>query len=57
MASAEQAPMMEFPLTDSPLRSALVTGAPTLADGHVVVGGSPGLGIGLNETVLARYRA
>jgi hypothetical protein len=33
--------MMEFPLTDSPLRSALVTGAPTLADGHVVDGGSP----------------
>jgi len=56
MASAESAPMMEFPLTDSPLRNALVTGVPTLEDGDVVIGDAPGLGIALDPQVLARYR-
>ena len=57
MASAESAPMMEYPVTASPLRNELVTGMPTMRDGEVVIGDDPGLGVELDAQVVERYRA
>ena len=48
--------MMKFPVTASPLRNELVVDMPTTQDGEVVVGDEPGLGIGLNQTAIKRYR-
>jgi len=56
MASAETAPMMEYPITASPLRNDLVVGMPTMQDGQVVVGDDPGLGISLDSATIERYR-
>ena len=56
MASAEAAPMMEYPVTASPLRNALVIGMPQMVEGEVVVGDAPGLGIDLDPATLDRYR-
>jgi L-alanine-DL-glutamate epimerase-like enolase superfamily enzyme len=56
MASAEAAPMMEYPVTESPLRNELVTGIPRLQDGEVVIGDEPGLGIDLDADTIERYR-
>jgi L-rhamnonate dehydratase len=56
MASAQSAPMMEFPVTASPLRNQLVMGVPTMQDGAVLVGDEPGLGIDLDPDTIARYR-
>ena len=56
MASAESAPMMEYPVTASPLRNELVVGMPTMQGGEVVVSDEPGLGINLNQTAIKRYR-
>jgi L-alanine-DL-glutamate epimerase-like enolase superfamily enzyme len=56
MASAESAPMMEYPVTASPLRNELVRGMPAMADGEVLVGDAPGLGIDLDPGTIARYR-
>jgi L-alanine-DL-glutamate epimerase-like enolase superfamily enzyme len=56
MASAEAAPMMEYPVTASPLRNDLVRGMPQMRDGEVVVGDAPGLGIDLDPDTIARYR-
>ena len=56
VAAAEEAPMIEFPLTASPLRNRLVSGLPELRDGHVAIGDRPGLGIALDEETIARYR-
>jgi len=56
MASAEAAPMMEYPVTESPLRNKLVTGIPRLQDGEVVVADEPGLGITLDVDTIEHYR-
>jgi L-rhamnonate dehydratase len=56
MASAEAAPMMEYPVTASPLRNELVIGLPAMQDGEVVIGDEPGLGLNLDEAVIQRYR-
>ena len=56
MASAEDAPFMEYPVTPSPLRNELVTGLPRMVDGMVEVSEAPGLGIRLDPAVIARYR-
>jgi L-alanine-DL-glutamate epimerase-like enolase superfamily enzyme len=56
MASAEVAPMMEYPVTASPLRNELVIGMPTMQGGEVVIGDEPGLGLTLDEAVIQRYR-
>src|SRR5262245_54702142 len=57
MASAEEAPFMEYPVTRSPLRNELVLGLPRMADGMVEVTNAPGLGVSLDQSVIARYRA
>lgn len=56
MAAAEEAPMMEYPVTASPLRNDLVTGIPKMRGGEVVVGDASGLGIALDPATLQRYR-
>jgi L-alanine-DL-glutamate epimerase-like enolase superfamily enzyme len=56
MASAEEAPFMEYPVTPSPLRNELVTGLPQMVDGMVEVTDAPGLGIRLDPAVIERYR-
>ncbi len=56
MSSAEEAPFIEFPLTGSELRNALVPNAPRQVDGWVAVPQSPGLGIGVEESVVRQYR-
>jgi len=56
MISAESAPMMEYPVTASPLRNELVIGMPTMQDGEVFISDEPGLGIALDEAVVQRYR-
>ena len=56
MASAESAPMMEYPVTASPLRNELVIGIPAMRDGEVVIGDDPGLGVELDPQVVERYR-
>jgi L-alanine-DL-glutamate epimerase-like enolase superfamily enzyme len=56
MASAPEAPFTEYPLTESPLRNELVTGLPPLEDGWVPIPDGPGLGVGLDASVIERYR-
>jgi L-rhamnonate dehydratase len=56
MASAEEAPFMEYPVTPSPLRNELVAGLPRMVDGMVEVSDAPGLGIRLDPAVIERYR-
>jgi L-rhamnonate dehydratase len=56
MASAEEAPYMEYPVTPSPLRNELVSGIPRMVDGLVEVPDAPGLGIKLDPAVIERYR-
>ncbi len=56
MASAEEAPFMEYPVTHSPLRNDLVTGLPQMVEGMVVAGERPGLGIRLDQPTLDRFR-
>ena len=42
MASAEAAPMLEYPITASPLRNDLVMGMPQMRDGEVLVDDAAG---------------
>jgi L-alanine-DL-glutamate epimerase-like enolase superfamily enzyme len=56
MASAEEAPFTEYPVTASPLRNELVEALPELVDGYVTVPDRPGLGIGVNPEVVKRFR-
>jgi L-alanine-DL-glutamate epimerase-like enolase superfamily enzyme len=53
--SAEVAPMMEYPATESPMRNALVTGSPRMQDGEAVIGDEPGLGIAVDADTIQRY--
>jgi hypothetical protein len=55
MGSAEVAPMMEYPATESPMRNALVTGSPRMQDGEAVIGDEPGLGIAVDADTIQRY--
>ena len=56
MAAAEEAPFIEYPLTQSPLRNDLVIGLPRLVNGWVEVGDAPGLGITIDDAVARRFR-
>jgi L-alanine-DL-glutamate epimerase-like enolase superfamily enzyme len=56
MASAPEAPMTEYPITESPLRNDLVCGMPQLIDGFVTAPTRPGLGITLDGDTVARFR-
>jgi L-rhamnonate dehydratase len=56
MASAKTAPMIEYPVTASPLRNELVIGMPRMHEGDVLVGDEPGLGIRLDAETVRRYR-
>jgi L-rhamnonate dehydratase len=56
MASAEEAPFLEYPVTHSPLRNDLVTFLPQMVDGMVVPGDRPGLGIALDQPTIDRFR-
>jgi len=55
-AAAPEAPFVEYPFTESPLRNELVTGIPPMQDGQVVLPDAPGLGIQLDEAIIARFR-
>lgn len=56
VAAAPEAPFLEFPLTRSPLRNELVTGLPEPREGWVDIPDTPGLGVALDEAVVARFR-
>ncbi len=56
MGSSPNAPFIEYPITDSPLRTQLVRSWPALEDGRVAVPTAPGLGVELDEEVIDRYR-
>lgn len=45
-----------YPAYDTPLRTELLVEQPKVVDGYMAVPEKPGLGIELNEEVLARYR-
>jgi L-alanine-DL-glutamate epimerase-like enolase superfamily enzyme len=55
MASAEEAPFIEYPLTSSPLRNSLVRNAPRQIDGWVSLADGPGLGIDVDDAILDQY--
>ena len=55
-AAAPEAPFVEYPFTESPLRNELVAGIPPMRDGHVEVPQAAGLGVSLDERVIARFR-
>jgi L-rhamnonate dehydratase len=56
MAAAEEAPFVEYPLTQSPLRNDLVMGLPQLVDGWVITSQQPGLGITIDDAVVRRFQ-
>jgi len=56
VASADEAPFIEFPLSDSDLRNKLVMNAPERVDGWVLIPEEPGLGVSIDEDVVRRYR-
>jgi L-rhamnonate dehydratase len=55
MASAVEAPFIEFPLTHSVLRNSLVRNPPKQKDGWVELADAPGLGIEVDEQILRQY--
>jgi L-alanine-DL-glutamate epimerase-like enolase superfamily enzyme len=55
-AAAPEAPFIEYPFTKSPLRNDLVDDIPPMRDGHVELPTRPGLGIALDDAVIARFR-
>jgi L-alanine-DL-glutamate epimerase-like enolase superfamily enzyme len=56
VASADEAPFIEFPLSDSDLRNKLVMNAPKRVDGWVLIPEEPGLGVSIDQDVIRRYR-
>jgi L-alanine-DL-glutamate epimerase-like enolase superfamily enzyme len=56
MATCPDGDLVEYCLRPSPLMRRLVRNLPPLVDGRVPVPDAPGLGIELDEDVLARYR-
>jgi L-rhamnonate dehydratase len=55
MASVNDAPFIEFPLTESPLRTSLVPNPPRQRDGWVSLPDRPGLRIDIDERILRDY--
>ncbi|ELR64876.1 mandelate racemase/muconate lactonizing enzyme family protein [Photobacterium marinum] len=56
LAACEHGTLMEYSQSDSPLFTDLVANRLPFEDGFVPVPDSPGLGIELNEDVIAKYR-
>ena len=56
MASAEEAPFIEFPLSASDFRNKLVMNPPKRSGGWVIIPEEPGLGVSIDEEVVRRYR-
>ncbi len=56
MASADEAPFIEFPLTPSDLRNKLVANPPRREGEWVIVPDDPGLGIVVDADMIGRYR-
>jgi L-alanine-DL-glutamate epimerase-like enolase superfamily enzyme len=56
MAACPEGDLVEYCLRPSPLMRSLVRNLPPLQDGRVPVPQGPGLGIELDEDVIARYR-
>ena len=56
VASAEEAPFIEFPLSPSDLRNKLVMNPPKRIDSWVMIPEEPGLGVAIDEEVVRRYR-
>lgn len=59
-AACPAAPLFEYvspAVFDSPLRRELVSPEPVITDGEMALPTGPGLGIELNEDIVARYRA
>jgi len=56
MASCAQGDLVEYCLRPSPLMRRLVRNLPPLVDGRVPVPGGPGLGIELDEAIIAQYQ-
>jgi L-rhamnonate dehydratase len=56
MASCAQGDLVEYSLQSSPFMRSLVLNMPSLVDGRVPVPTDPGLGIELDEAIIARYR-
>ena len=54
-ASMEHGDLVEYCLRPSPLMRKLVTNLPPLIDGRVPVPDGPGLGIELDEAIIAEY--
>ena len=55
-ASLEGGDLVEYCLRPSPLMRKLVSNLPPLVDGHVPVPSGPGLGIELDEDIIAEFR-
>ena len=56
MAAAPEAPFVEYPFTESPLRNELVSGIPLMKNGFVALPQRSGLGIEIDDAVVARFR-
>src|SRR5262249_37200121 len=59
-AAAPACPSTEFPpaeLSESPIRTSLLTNEPPVVDGSLALPTRPGLGVELNRDALERYRA
>jgi L-alanine-DL-glutamate epimerase-like enolase superfamily enzyme len=55
-AAAPEAPFIEYPFTESPLRNELIEGIPPMKEGYVSLPHRPGLGVSFNEEVITRFR-
>ena len=55
LAACEHGTMMEYSQSDSPLFTDLVTNKLPFENGYVSVSDMPGLGIELNEDLVAKY--
>jgi L-rhamnonate dehydratase len=56
VANQEFGNLAEYSVSDSPLNSALTTPAFQFADGYVKVPETPGLGVNIDEGIVAKYR-
>jgi L-rhamnonate dehydratase len=56
IAATPNAPVLEFSVTESPIRKGILKTPFKLVDGYVTVPQTPGLGIELNEEVLQKYK-
>ena len=56
IAAIPNAPVLEFSVTESPLRKGLLSTTFEMKDGYVSVPQKPGLGIELNQEVIEKYK-